>query len=99
MKRIILILFFTLFALVNNAQNNSIKATVKSETILDGKARVDLSSQKDDNQKAAPIGNSDPVAEPNPTPEQQGYTKYTIDGKDYYYKEEGQLKINYDPKK
>ena len=32
------------------------------------------------------------------TPEQQGFTKYTTNGKVIYYKEQGSLKIEYTPK-
>ena len=36
--------------------------------------------------------------EKTPTPEEQGYVKYIIDGKTIYYKESGSLQIMYEPK-
>jgi hypothetical protein len=35
----------------------------------------------------------------NPTPEEQGYTKQTINGKEVYVKESGQMILYYEPKK
>jgi hypothetical protein len=35
----------------------------------------------------------------NPTPEEQGYTKQTINGKDVYVKESGNMIFYYEPRK
>jgi hypothetical protein len=36
-------------------------------------------------------------SEINKTPEEQGYTKYTLNGVIFYRKEEGQIKLKYKP--
>jgi hypothetical protein len=88
--RTILLFASVLFVSTNiTAQDKPKKETTKKE-----------SSTTD--QKAAPSSTVTPPVigdGPNLTPEQQGFTKQTINGKDVYVKESGQMIIYYEPKK
>jgi hypothetical protein len=69
---------------------------LKAQTTKQSQANQDdsLSVQKDLDRQARKVFS---LAEPNPSPEQQGYSKSIIDGKAVYRKEQGQLKLEYIP--
>jgi hypothetical protein len=87
----VLALFIYSFSFAQDDKGKKAEKTTASDSKT-------TSVQQSTSQKEIKPGGLAPVAEPNPTPEQQGFTKYTVDGVEYYHKQEGQLQINYKPK-
>lgn len=85
---------FLLVLFLNNmvsAQDNKKQVTADKEAVITN--TLISSSQK----TVAPVPVTTDGA--NLTPEQQGYTKQVIDGKDVYVKQQGQMIYYYEPKK
>ena len=90
MKAIYSILFIVFLHNIACAQDNKKQVSTDKETVSTNTL----------------ISSSQKTVEPTPvttdganlTPEQQGYTKQIIDGKDVYVKQQGQMIFYYEPK-
>jgi hypothetical protein len=91
--RTILLFVFALFVCTGvSAQDDKKKETQKKESVT----QADQKTAATTGTVAPPPSAGDGA---NLTPEQQGFTKQTINGKDVYVKESGQMIIYYEPKK
>lgn len=93
LKLLVIGFFVMIFSIEGRSQNvatvteNKKSVTEQKEAVI-----VDPANVKDNAKVIYAEGSI-------PTPEVQGFTKKTIGGNDVYFKEEGQIKIEYTPKK
>ncbi len=85
------------FSLISRGQNAVVKSEKKSDV---AKEEQPVSKVNVVDPNAVKVKDNQTFIDGTvPTPEEQGFTKQTINGKDTYIKEEGQIMQQYTPKK
>jgi hypothetical protein len=92
MKTILLFAPVLFVSLNISAQDQPKKQASKKEAITKAEEKVSAPTTTVSAEKQVSDG-------ANPTPEEQGYTKQTINGKEVYVKESGNMIFYYEPRK